>query len=150
VLIEDGQLIVLGGLIQDSKNKSIAKIPLLGDIPLLGRLFQYRTNTNVKTNLMVFLHPTIIRDRVSADRKSQEKYTMMRARQLEAGHAAKILDVDTSMLPELNVFFTDKVVESIEIEEPAAELEEAAEPVVEAESIETLNPEVVEAEANAS
>ena len=150
VLIEDGQLIVLGGLIQDSKNKSIAKIPLLGDIPLLGRLFQYRTNTNVKTNLMVFLHPTIIRDRVSADRKSQEKYTMMRARQLEAGHAAKILDVDTSMLPELNVFFTDKVVESIEIEEPTAELEEAAEPVVEAESIETLNPEVVEAEANAS
>jgi general secretion pathway protein D len=149
-LIEDGQLIVLGGLIQDNKAKSIAKIPLLGDIPLLGRLFQYRSNKNVKTNLMVFLHPTIIRDRVSADRKSQEKYSLMRARQLEAGHQAKILDIDTSMLPELNVFFTDKVVESIEIEEPAAELEEAAEPVVEAESIETLNPEVVEAEANAS
>jgi len=150
VLIEDGQLIVLGGLIQDNKAKSIAKIPLLGDIPLLGRLFQYRSNKNVKTNLMVFLHPTIIRDRVSADRKSQEKYSLMRARQLEAGHQAKILDIDTSMLPELNVFFTDKVVESIEIEEPTAELEEAAEPVVEAESIETLNPEVVEAEANAS
>jgi general secretion pathway protein D len=132
VLIEDGQLIVLGGLIQDSKAKSIAKIPLLGDIPLLGRLFQYRTNKNIKTNLMVFLHPTIIRDRVSADRKSQEKYTLMRAKQLEAGHKAKILDIDTSMLPELNVYFTDKT----------------AEPVVE--GVETLNPEVVEAEANAS
>lgn len=148
VLIEDGQLIVLGGLIQDSKAKSISKIPLLGDIPLLGRLFQYRSNKNIKTNLMVFLHPTIIRDRVSADRKSQEKYTLMRAKQLEAGHAAKILDVDTSMLPELNVYFTDKVAEPVKLEEPVAELEKA--PAVDAESIETLNPEVVEAEADAS
>lgn len=107
IMVEDSQMIVLGGLIQEQNDKLVSKIPLLGDIPLLGRLFQYRSNNKVKTNLMVFLQPRILRDRASADRKSQEKYTFMRARQLEAGHKAKILAIDTSLLPAINVYFKD-------------------------------------------
>ena len=55
VLVEDGQLLVLGGLIDTQEGKTISKVPLLGDIPLLGRLFQYRSKTKNRRNLMVCL-----------------------------------------------------------------------------------------------
>lgn len=105
VLVEDGQLLVLGGLIDDQKSRGISKVPLLGDIPLLGRLFQYRTNNGRKRNLMVFLHTTIVRDRAVADAKSQEKYLYMRARQLEAQSPRQIFSDDDLVLPEVSVFF---------------------------------------------
>lgn len=156
IMVEDGQLVVLGGLIQDQKQKTLSKIPLLGDIPLLGRLFQYKTNTNNKTNLMVFLQPTIIRDRVSADRKSQEKYSLMRARQLEAGHNAKILDVDTSILPEINLYFNDPEESAAPVaEQPVAKAGAAEEKSAEVETVEVTEPvaevtEQVEAEVDAN
>jgi general secretion pathway protein D len=73
VLLADGQTIVLGGLIQDSMTNGQEKVPLLGDIPILGGLFSYDKKRRTKTNLMVFLRPTIIRDgnvpaRLTADR----------------------------------------------------------------------------------
>jgi general secretion pathway protein D len=66
VLIDDGQIIVLGGLIQDSQSDSTQKLPFLGDIPVAGALFRYDNRTRSKTNLMVFLRPTIVRGAVSS------------------------------------------------------------------------------------
>ena len=65
VLIDDGQIIVLGGLIQDSQGDSTQKLPFLGDIPVAGALFRYDKRTRSKTNLMVFLRPTIVRGAIS-------------------------------------------------------------------------------------
>lgn len=61
VLVEDGQIIVLGGLIQDNLSDSVNKVPILGDLPILGQLFRYETRRRVKTNLMVFLRPFIVK-----------------------------------------------------------------------------------------
>ncbi|MDH5638506.1 MAG: type II secretion system secretin GspD [Nitrospinota bacterium] len=61
VLVEDGHIIVLGGLMQDKLNVNEEKVPLLGDIPLLGHLFRYERRTQAKTNLMIFIRPTIVR-----------------------------------------------------------------------------------------
>jgi general secretion pathway protein D len=62
ILADDGQVIVLGGLIQDDVTQSISKVPLLGDIPLIGGLFRSTRDSHVKRNLMVFLRPTVVRD----------------------------------------------------------------------------------------
>ncbi len=62
VLADDGQVIVLGGLIQDDLQRSDSRVPLLGDIPGVGRLFRSSRETRVKRNLMVFLRPSIVRD----------------------------------------------------------------------------------------
>src|SRR5207247_10780215 len=61
VLVDDGQIIVLGGLIEDKVSDGEEKVPGLGDIPIIGNLFKYRTRNHTKTNLMVFLRPTVIR-----------------------------------------------------------------------------------------
>ncbi|CAN0509186.1 unnamed protein product, partial [Scytosiphon promiscuus] len=74
ILAEDGQTIVLGGLIQDDINESESKVPLLGDIPLLGNLFKSRSKSTAKTNLLVFLRPTVIRTVEDAGAVTQEKY----------------------------------------------------------------------------
>ena len=82
VLVEDGQTLVLGGLIADNLNDTSDKVPFLGDIPLLGSLFRFRTSTSSKRNLMVFLHPTILRDPDTADFYSRSKYDDFRSAQL--------------------------------------------------------------------
>ena len=61
VLVDDGQIVVLGGLIDDTLEDSVEKVPGLGDIPILGNLFKYQSRSRVKRNLMVFLRPTVIR-----------------------------------------------------------------------------------------
>ena len=82
VLVEDGQTLVLGGLIDDQLTDVTEKVPLLGDIPGLGRLFQYNSKTKSKKNLMIFLHPVIMRDTEITDRISSVKYRQMRATRL--------------------------------------------------------------------
>ncbi|WEM44079.1 type II secretion system secretin GspD [Photobacterium sp. DA100] len=82
VLVQDGQMLALGGLIQEQTNESEQKIPILGDIPVLGHLFKSTNTTTGKTNLMVFIKPTIIRDGVTADGITQRKYNYIRAEQL--------------------------------------------------------------------
>ena len=62
VLVDDGQIVVLGGLIQDDQQAGIDKVPLLGDIPWIGSLFKYETRNRKRTNLMVFLRPVVLRD----------------------------------------------------------------------------------------
>ncbi|HEY8067694.1 MAG TPA: type II secretion system secretin GspD [Burkholderiales bacterium] len=74
VLVDDGQIVVIGGLIQDTVMDGMQKVPVLGDIPGLGALFQYKTRSHAKTNLMVFLRPVILRDAQSADTLASERY----------------------------------------------------------------------------
>ena len=78
ILAENGQVIVLGGLIQDDVTQADSKVPLLGDIPLLGRLFRSSKETRIKRNLMVFLRPTVIRDAAGMAALSGKKYSDIR------------------------------------------------------------------------
>ncbi|UJF20089.1 type II secretion system secretin GspD [Vibrio sp. SS-MA-C1-2] len=82
VLVQDGQMIALGGLIDEQTNESVQKIPLLGDIPWIGNLFKSTSSSVSKRNLMIFIKPTIIRDVVTADGITQRKYNYIRAEQL--------------------------------------------------------------------
>ncbi len=79
VLANDGQIIVLGGLIEDRVRQSEQKVPLLGDLPLLGALFRAKSSNVDKANLMVFIHPTILRDAGTADSYTASKYNYIRA-----------------------------------------------------------------------
>ncbi|MCO7546998.1 type II secretion system secretin GspD [Stutzerimonas nitrititolerans] len=85
ILAEDGQVIVLGGLIQDDITRTDSKVPLLGDIPFLGALFRSTQETQVKRNLMVFLRPTVIRDRAGIAALSGKKYSDIRVIETNAG-----------------------------------------------------------------
>ncbi|MBC7003243.1 type II secretion system secretin GspD [Photobacterium sp. BZF1] len=101
VLIQDGQMLALGGLIQEQTNESEQKIPILGDIPVLGHLFKSTNTTTGKTNLMVFIKPTIIRDGVTADGITQRKYNYIRAEQLfKADKGLRLMpETDVPVLP---------------------------------------------------
>ncbi|MDR9826368.1 type II secretion system secretin GspD [Vibrio sp. FNV 38] len=93
VMVDDGQMIVLGGLIDERALESESKVPLLGDIPWLGHLFKSTSTQVEKKNLMVFIKPTIIRDGMSADGISQRKYNFIRAEQiLKAEQGLKLMD----------------------------------------------------------
>ena len=83
VLVDDGKTLVLGGLIKDDLVESEQKVPLLGDIPLLGALFRYKSVTKIKTNLMVFLQPTILRTKSDSLNLTRSKYNFIRSKQLE-------------------------------------------------------------------
>lgn len=74
ILADDGQVIVLGGLIQDDITESVSKVPLLGDMPLIGGLFRSTRESHIKRNLMVFLRPTIVRDGAGLAALSGKKY----------------------------------------------------------------------------
>ncbi|AOW15320.1 type II secretion system protein GspD [Hydrogenophaga crassostreae] len=84
VLVEDGGVIVLGGLLQDEFSGNQDKIPGLGDVPILGNLFKNETRTRKKTNLMVFLRPVILRDASATNALSLDRYDLMRGAQKEA------------------------------------------------------------------
>ena len=94
VLVDDGQMVVIGGLIQDSLTDSIEKVPGLGDIPIIGGLFQYRSRARGKTNLMVFLRPTVLRDANSADALTGERYEYI------LGEQARTRPAPHPLLPE--------------------------------------------------
>jgi len=78
ILAENGQVIVLGGLIQDDVTQADSKVPLLGDIPLIGALFRSTKETRIKRNLMVFLRPTVVRDGAGMAALSGKKYSDIR------------------------------------------------------------------------
>lgn len=93
ILADDGETLVLGGLIQDDFTDSEQKVPLLGDIPLVGRLFKSKTRTNVKRNLLVFLQPRIIRETAQARAVTDEKYGRVRTIQLEIDKSGNIFNL---------------------------------------------------------
>jgi general secretion pathway protein D len=103
VLVDDGGTIVLGGLIKDDVQESVQKVPLLGDIPFIGALFRNKSSINVKTNLMVFLKPTIVRDAAVTARMTSGKYDYMRAEQL-AFQKKGVSFVDKEEIPVLSEF----------------------------------------------
>lgn len=82
VTVGDGEIIALGGLLDDNERRTIEKIPFLGDIPLLGELFKSRGKSRIKTNLMVFIRPKILRNRADARAFSARRYGYIRGRQL--------------------------------------------------------------------
>ncbi|MFN9729728.1 MAG: type II secretion system secretin GspD [Pseudomonadota bacterium] len=103
VLVPDGNMLVLGGLISNETRENISKVPGLGDIPVLGNLFRYRSSNTLKRNLMIFLKPTILRDRATEMAVSGAKYNFIRAEQLKARERRDSLTrpQDNAVLPEL-------------------------------------------------
>ncbi|MET0210064.1 MAG: type II secretion system secretin GspD [Burkholderiaceae bacterium] len=81
VLVDDGNVIVLGGLLSDEYSGSTEKLPLLGDVPVIGNLFKNEVRSRRKNNLMVFLRPIVIRDQISGDAVTADRYDSMRALQ---------------------------------------------------------------------
>jgi general secretion pathway protein D len=77
VLVDDGSIIVLGGLLSDEYSGAANQVPLFGDIPVLGWLFKSETRSRSKKNLMVFLRPVVIRDAASSDALSNNRYQQM-------------------------------------------------------------------------
>ncbi len=81
VLVEDGSIIVIGGLLEDSYSQSQDKVPLLGDLPLVGHLFRSENRSRKKTNLMVFLRPQVIRNAAASDALMIDRYDSIRSLQ---------------------------------------------------------------------
>jgi general secretion pathway protein D len=82
VLVEDGSIVVLGGLLQDDYTNSQEKVPGLGDMPFFGNLFRSETRSRKKTNLMVFLRPVVMRDAAATESLSMDRYEQMRGNQI--------------------------------------------------------------------
>jgi general secretion pathway protein D len=101
VLADDGQIIVIGGLVQDSTSSTNEKVPVLGDLPLLGALFRYETRKQTKTNLMVFLRPVIMRESTSYRGVTSERYRdMLQEQERSAIPPSPVLpDIQTPRLP---------------------------------------------------
>ena len=100
ILANDGEIIVTGGLVRDDLEEVVKKVPLLGDIPLLGALFRAKEEKITKRNLLLFLQPTIIRDDVSANKVSQDKYDQMRGLSLRIDQYGNIEREARSPFPE--------------------------------------------------
>lgn len=101
VLVKSGETVVLGGLLSNNTSESTYKVPLLGDIPVLGYLFRYNSTSKTKQNLMVFIHPTILRDPITYTGVSSSKYNLFRAEQLSQEQDTDSLSpaVDRPVLP---------------------------------------------------
>ncbi len=103
VLVEDGSVVVLGGLLQDQFAGNDSKVPGLGDVPFFGNLFKSESRNRKKTNLMVFLRPVIVRDAAATDAFSIDRYDLMRTNQQQAQPIPnELVPVEGSpVLPEL-------------------------------------------------
>jgi len=91
VLIEDGGIVVLGGLIEDDRSKSESRVPYLGNIPLIGLLFKTRSDSSTKNNLMIFIRPKILRDAAQAAYETDLKYNYMQEQQNPVLHTHEAL-----------------------------------------------------------
>ena len=104
VMADDGGMVVLGGLIDEDVQESVSKVPILGDIPILGHLFRSTSTSKRKRNLIVFIRPTIIRDGIKMNKLSHSKYNFIRGeqyKQKEDGIDLMPL-TDAPILPEWN------------------------------------------------
>ena len=84
VVVDDGAIMVLGGLLKDEYEGSVSKVPYLGDIPVIGNLFRADNRTRTKSNLMVFLRPVVIRTQQAADAVTLDRYDAIRAQQKDS------------------------------------------------------------------
>jgi len=99
VLVEDGNFVVLSGLIEDRTNVSQQKVPLLGDIPFLGALFRYENRERTRTNTMVFLRPIIVRDESTSAAIASERYEYMRTQMADARVPDNLIFRDLNIAP---------------------------------------------------
>jgi len=106
VMVPDGSMLVLGGLITDDLSESVERVPGLSRIPLFGELFTFRSSSQVKRNLMVFIRPRILHDRKLMDELTTGKYRAIRGAQLEQREGRSVLSrrEETPLLPELRDF----------------------------------------------
>ena len=104
VLVEDGGIVVLGGLLQDDFGNSQERVPGLSDVPLFGNLFRADSRSRKKTNLMVFLRPVVVRDGASTESLSLSRYEQMRSVQIEATPSSSpgLPAIGSPVLPETN------------------------------------------------
>jgi len=104
VFVEDGATIVLGGLISEDQTENQQKVPLLGDVPVFGQLFKSTVSRKLKSNLLVFIRPTIIRSAERLDEISGRKYSYIRQQQLDLQEegVALMADETSPVLPEWN------------------------------------------------
>ena len=91
VVVDDGAILVLGGLIEDRFVTNKSKVPLLGDLPLIGGLFRTESRERRRTNLMVFLRPVVLRDADSASRLSMDRYDQIRGEQKSSQPAPSLV-----------------------------------------------------------
>jgi general secretion pathway protein D len=115
VLVQDGSIVVLGGLLQDDTGNSQQKVPGLGDVPLFGNLFKAESRNRKKTNLMVFLRPVVMRDAASVEALSRGRYEQMRLQQ-QASQPPKSTTVPVDgaavlpALPEVKYYYPETFV----------------------------------------
>lgn len=89
VLVDDGDIIALGGLIDNQSDNGVEKVPFLGDIPILGNLFRYETKSKSKTNLMVFIRPTVIRNADQANKVSLDRYDYLKSQYIQSSETVQ-------------------------------------------------------------
>ncbi|MCY7319541.1 MAG: type II secretion system protein GspD, partial [Ramlibacter sp.] len=106
VLVDDGAIVVLGGLLQDEYAGNQEKVPIAGDLPFFGNLFKSETRSRRKTNLMVFLRPVVVRDSQQSDELSIDRYDLMRLKQ-EAAQPPASTVVPVNSGPVLPALRTD-------------------------------------------
>ena len=109
VLVKSGETVVLGGLLDEKTNEVVSKVPLLGDIPVVGELFKSTSTSKTKRNLMVFIRPVILRDPVTYSGISNAKYSMFRAEQLERASEGLRLMPDNITTPVMQKFGGDEM-----------------------------------------
>jgi len=101
VLVNHGDVLVLGGLIQNTTNETIVRIPLLGDLPIIGKIFQQKNLTQTKNNLMVFIKPSIVNDDNEANLVSQMKYQIIQRAQANYRGVLESMSTNTSVRKKL-------------------------------------------------
>ena len=103
-LIKDGQVLVLGGLIKNDETQGRSQVPILGDLPLLGRLFRSNSINKTRNNLMVFIKPTILKDQLQISGLTAQRYAFMRERQLHSNLSRFINKQDKPVMEEYDIF----------------------------------------------
>ena len=103
-LVKDDQVLVLGGLISDDEEEVEQKVPLLGDIPLVGRLFKSTSKSRERRNLMVFIHPVILKDDQQSTSLTQRRYNFIRDQQKESRKRPVNFDKQQPMIEEFDTF----------------------------------------------
>lgn len=104
VIVEDGEVLVLGGLLEDTLRESNQRVPVLGSIPLFGALFRSQRTDSVKTNLMVFIRPKILRNSIQTAFETNAKYNAIRDVQLEGGNYGLLRSRQRPMLPPIDIY----------------------------------------------
>jgi len=130
VVVDDGAILVLGGLIEDRFVTNRSKVPLLGDLPLVGGLFRSESRERRRTNLMVFLRPVVVRDADSANRLSVDRYDQIRAQQQRAQpESSVVMPINESpVLPVLPPIQPPSVRATVPAAAPPAALQAAPSP----------------------